>query len=340
VSEELAARIERATALSMSAPEPAVWRNVLVGTAGWTEPSLVKSHLFYPRGASTPRARLQHYARHFGMVEVDASYYTLIAPEVAARWVEWTPSSFCFDVKANPVLTGHPVDVSRLPRDLRERVVREHGEEKHVYPAQLSPEIATEIESRFRAFVEPLRAAGRLGAVLLQLPPWVQATRGNVRQLEAVLARWAEVPLAVEFRHGSWLSPDRRDRVLAVLGAARASYVVVDEPDVPLGGVPPVLAVTNPTLAIVRFHGHNKPGWRRGASVAERFDYVYTPEELSAWVPSVKQLGDEAGTVHAVFNNCVRNYAVIDAKGLSSLLCAANDGGDDTKADDRTPSAR
>jgi uncharacterized protein YecE (DUF72 family) len=225
-------------------------------------------------------------------------------------------------VKANPVLTGHPVDVRRLPSDLRERIAPGDDAPSHVYPDRLPPDIAAEIELRFRAFLEPLRAAGRLRAVLVQLPPWSHATRGNARQLESVLERWTGVPLAVEFRHPSWVAPERRERVLALLRDKGASYVVVDEPDVPLGGVPPLLAVTNPALAVVRFHGHNRKGWRRGATVAERFDYLYTPEELAAWVPSVRRLAAEANEVHAVFNNCVRNYAVVDAKALAVLLNA------------------
>jgi uncharacterized protein YecE (DUF72 family) len=302
------------------AREPAIVGNVLVGTAGWTDPSLVKSRLFYPRGVSSPRARLEHYARHFSMVEVDASYYTLIAREVAERWLTWTPPSFVFDVKAHPILTGHPIDVDRLPSDIREALAPDEDSPRRVYPDKIPSAIALEIERRFRDFVEPLDAARRLGAVLVQLPPWRKATRGNVRELEAVLERWATVPMAVEFRDRSWLEPGRRDRVFDVLARHGATYVVVDEPDVPTGGVPPTLAVTNPRLSIVRFHGHNRAGWRKGSSVAERFDYLYAPEELSAWVPSVQRLGGEAGSVHAVFNNCVRNYAVIDAKGLSVLL--------------------
>jgi uncharacterized protein YecE (DUF72 family) len=321
VTEEPSAELlERATALSSRAAEPAVSGNVVLGTAGWTDPSLVKSHLFYPRGASSPEARLRHYAQHFGMVEVDATYYTLIAPSVAERWIEWTPSSFRFDVKANPVLTGHPIDVTRLPGDLRARLPESEEGPHRIYPDKLPPDVAGEIESRFRAFVDTLQRAGRLGSVLLQLPPWTTATRGNAKKLEAVLARWHDVPVAVEFRNKSWMDEGRRARVLSLLSDARASYVVVDEPDVPLGGVPPVVAVTNPALAVVRFHGHNARGWRRGATVAERFDYLYSPEELAAWVAPVKRLATQAGNVHAVFNNCVRNYAVLGAKGLAVLL--------------------
>jgi uncharacterized protein YecE (DUF72 family) len=82
-----------------------------------------------------------------------------------------------------------------------------------------------------------------------------------------------------------------------------------------------LLEVTRPELAIMRFHGHNVAGWnKRSASVHERFDYVYTSEELAAWVGPVRRLAAEAREVHAVFNNCVRNYAVLNAKGLAALL--------------------
>jgi uncharacterized protein YecE (DUF72 family) len=312
--------LARATELASRAPSPAVVRNVLTGTAGWTDPSLVKSKLFYPRGVSSPRGRLEFYARHFGLVEVDATYYTLLPPETATRWITWTPETFRFDVKAHPILTGHPIDVTRLPEDLRTRVEAE-GEVRRVYPHALSPEVAADIELRFRAFVETLARAGRLGTVLVQFPPWFGSTRGNARHIEALGRRWHGVPLAVEFRNRSWLAETRRERVFGLLADIGATYVVVDEPDVPAGGVPAVLRVTNPDLAVIRFHGHNLEGWRRrGASVAERFDYLYTKEELRAWIEPIRRLAAEARTVHAVFNNCVRNYAVLDAKGLAVLL--------------------
>jgi uncharacterized protein YecE (DUF72 family) len=282
----------------------------------------VKGGLFYPRGTKTGRERLNHYARHFPLVEVDATYYTVPAPEVSAAWVTATPDAFRFDVKAHPVFTGHPVDVSRLPRELREAIPGAAAEDA---PAKIRPEhlpeaVRLELVRRFHDFLGPLVSSGRLAAVFVQFPPWFSATRGNARQIESVVQSLDGLPTAIEFRHPSWLAEGRRDRVVELLSALSASYVVVDEPDVPMGGVPPDALVTNPELAVVRFHGHNRKGWHRGASVAERFDYLYSPEELAAWVPTVRKLAGEARTVHAVFNNCVRNYAVIDAKGLSVLL--------------------
>ena len=103
------------------------------------------------------------------------------------------------------------------------------------------------------------------------------------------------------------------------------TYVCVDEPSGAdqRGGVPAVLEITTPRLGIVRFHGQNRSGWRRGSSVHERFNYLYSPGELQRWVRPMLELSRSVGSsgqVHAVFNNCVRNYAVLNAKGLSVAL--------------------
>jgi uncharacterized protein YecE (DUF72 family) len=165
-----------------------------------------------------------------------------------------------------------------------------------------------------------LRIAGRLGSVLVQFPPWFESTRGNARRIEDIARRWEGVPLAIEFRNRSWLDESRRERVFELLEACRLSYVVVDEPDAHGGGVPAVYRTTNPSLAVVRFHGHNVAGWRQGATVSERFDYLYGESELRAWAEPVRRLSANADAVHAIFNNCVRNYAVLNAKGLSVLV--------------------
>ncbi len=307
-------------ALAERAPLPARIESVRLGTAGWTDKTLIQSGRFYPKKTSTAEARLQHYAKHFSLVEVDATYYTLLPREVAEHWIEWTPDSFVFDVKAHPVLTGHPIDVTRLPADIK-LALEELGHTRRVYRERIPSEIADEIEARFFVTLEPLIEAGRLGCVMLQYPPWFTATKKHAAELERLRERFGELPISVEFRHKSWLLPERRARVLDLLRAQRLSYVCVDEPDVAGGGVPPVVSVTTPQLSLLRFHGRNQAGWsKRGASVHERFDYLYGPDEIARFVDSVKALSNESSEVHAIFNNCVRNYAVIDAKALAALL--------------------
>lgn len=317
-------RLAGATALGERAPVPAVVGSLAFGTAGWTDKTLLDSGRFYPKPSQSPEERLKFYAEHFRLVEVDATYYALLPPETSERWADWTPASFVFDVKAHPVLTGHPIDVRRLPADLKAEL-EATGQGGRVYPDKLAPELSLEIERRFREFLLPLERAGKLGCVLLQYPPWFTATRGNARRIEQVAERWQPLPLAVEFRHKSWLLPERRRRVFDLLREHGLVYVCVDEPEVERGGVPPIVEVTNPRLAVVRFHGHNTAGWmKQGATVHERFDYLYGPEELARWVGPLADLRHRAERTHAVFNNCVRNYAVLGAKGLAALLGGDN----------------
>jgi uncharacterized protein YecE (DUF72 family) len=312
--------LARATELAGRAQEPAVAGNILTGTAGWTDRTLIESRLFYPRDATSAGARLGFYARHFRLVEVDATYYSLLPPTAALGWLEHTPERFSFDVKAFPVFTGHPIDVGRLPADLKSAFAG-LSVGKRVYPDRLPDEFREELERRFLGLVEPLHAAGRLGCVMAQFPPWFSATRGNARRLELLRRRLGDLQVSIEFRHKSWLLPERQGRVLDLLKAQGYFYVCVDEPETRVGGVPPVALVGDPRLALVRFHGRNRQGWeKRGATVHERFDYLYAPEELTGWLDPIRRLAEVAETVHAVFNNCLRNYAVLGAKGMAALV--------------------
>jgi len=309
-----------AQALAERAPIPARVGRVHFGTAGWSDPSLSRAGLFYPKTVKSAEGRLRHYAEHFELVELDATYYALLSPDTVQGWVDWTESSFHFDVKAHPILTGHPIERRRLPAEIAQ-AIPETLDGARLYAHLLPAEVANDIEQRYFASLAPLIAANRLTSILLQFPPWFDATRGNARQLERLRERYPAAPFSVEFRHRSWLLPERRARVTALLHSLELVYVVVDEPDTARGGVPPLPLVTSPRLAVLRFHGQNRSAWSNPrATVAERFNYLYANAELAAWTEKVRRLSDEAETVHAVFNNCVRNYAILNAKGLAALL--------------------
>lgn len=309
--------------LADAATLPARVGRVTFGTAGWTDPTLMQSRRFYPRGASKPEARLRHYATHFDLVEVDATYYTLLQPELVSRWVQWTPEHFRFNVKAHASMTGHLVDLRRLPRELRDDLDPALLERGKLPAKQLPEHFLHALWDGFERSVTPLRQAHRLGSLLLQFPPNFTATRGNVRQLELSAERWQGSPIAVEFRHPSWFDIARRSRVLQLISRLGWSLVIVDEPVAPTGGVPLFEAVTHSALAVFRLHGQNVAGWRPGTSVLQRFDYLYRPSELSRFVEPIRSVAREAERVHVVFNNCVRDYAVVNAKGLSVLLARA-----------------
>jgi uncharacterized protein YecE (DUF72 family) len=157
---------------------------VRVGTASWTDRTLIASG-WYPPEADTPEKRLRYYAGQFGLVEVDAAYYALPAEQTAAAWAARTPAGFTFNVKAFSLFTQHPTPVAALPADLRP-VAQKAGKER-VYLKDVDPAVADQAWQRFVAALEPLRQAGKLGAILLQFPPWfpfpaaIRSTSSRVR---------------------------------------------------------------------------------------------------------------------------------------------------------------
>jgi uncharacterized protein YecE (DUF72 family) len=293
---------------------------VLLGTASWTERTLVASAAFYPARVRTAEQRLRYYARHFPVVEVDATYYALPQARVAASWAERTPADFRFGVKAFAALTGHPFERARLDRDLQPVLPRR----SRLVARDIPDAVLETIGARFRAGIEPLRAAGKLAYVLFQMPPWFAPARASDAWLEGLRARFADVPLAVEFRHAAWLAPDRRERTLESLRRHGLAYVCVDEPQGTRASVPPVAEATSEALAVVRFHGRRRETWTRpGVGTTERFGYLYSPHELAGWVPAVRRLARASREVCLLLNNCRGESAVRNAKELAALLAAA-----------------
>jgi uncharacterized protein YecE (DUF72 family) len=314
-------RAETARSLAQRSPLPARVGNVRFGSASWTDPTLVRSGLFYPRGASTAEKRLRYYASRFSMVEVDASYYALPTVAQARSWVERTPDDFRFNIKAFSAMTGHPVELRALPKELAGGLPGRMKARKKARVAELPEELVEACWQRFLAAAEPLSEAGKLGAVLLQFPPWFTATRGNARRIVECRTRLGDLPGAVEFRHRSWLDDSRWARVQDLLRDQGMTYVAVDAPRGFETALPPWRAVTNPRLAMVRFHGRNRATWEGGGSTAaERFDHLYTPEELGEWVDGVRELSDQAEEVHVVMNNCTYDAAQLGGYGIAALL--------------------
>jgi len=291
---------------------------VLVGISSWTEPTLIKSGRFYPPDVTTAEERLRFYAERFPVVEVDSTFYALPNEKTAALWVERTPSHFVFNVKAFALLTQHPAPPERLPKDLRERV--EAGSGGNVYFKDLKPKDKEEIWERFRAGLQPLQDAKKLGAIVFQFPKWFLPNPPAYRFMEDLREWLPDAALAVEFRQQAWMSEVRRERVLQFLKDHGLAYVAVDEPQGFASSVPPVTAVTAP-LAMVRFHGRNRETWeKKGISTAEKFRYLYDRSELASWVARVRELAQQAQEVHAVFNNCYGDYAVQNAHDFTEML--------------------
>jgi len=292
---------------------------IKTGITSWTDASLLESG-WYPKGVSTAEARLRYYASQFSIVENDSTYYALPASDRASLWAARTPEGFTMNVKAFAPLTGHYVDPKRLPADLRNALASGLRDKPHVYPQDLGEDVMREIGARFREGLEPLRAAGRLGVVLFQYPVWCPCSPENRRRVVGARDLVPGCRVAVEFRNATWMSERNRARTLDLLRDAGLAYTCVDEPQGFPSSIPPV-AVATSDIALVRFHGRSGARWNRStASARERFRYRYSLEELREWVPKVRQLADEAETVHVLMNNCYSDYAVTNASQMRALL--------------------
>jgi len=288
---------------------------VRVGTASWTDRTLIESG-WYPPEADTPERRLRYYARQFALVEVDATYYALPAEQTAMAWAARTPAGFTFNVKAFSLFTQHPTPVAALPKDLRP-AAEKTGKDR-IYLKDVDQTVADQVWERFLGALDPLRAERKLGAILLQFPPWFAIGRARKDYIVACAERAAPDRVCIEFRNRTWMTPDNQEETLGFLERHRLPYVGVDMPQGHRDSIPPVLAATAPDLAVVRLHGHSDK-WD-SKDIHERFGYRYSDGELKEWAPRIQHLAGRAATTHVLFNNCYRDYAQVNAQLLQGLL--------------------
>jgi len=287
---------------------------IRVGTASWIDRTLLASG-WYPPEANTPDKRLRFYARQFPLVEVDTTYYALPAEQTAAAWALRTPDGFTFNIKAFSLFTQHPTRVTALPADLRE-AAGTSGRDR-VYLKDVDPGVAEEAWDRFLAALEPLRGAGKLGAILLQFPPWFPISGARKDYILSCAQRVAPRQVCIEFRNPTWMTEDNRAETLDFLTSNKLPYVSVDMPQGYKDSVPPVLAATA-DLAVLRLHGHSA-SWTSKDS-QERFRYDYSDAELKEWAPKISSLAEDARVTHVLFNNCCGDNAQRNARQLAGLL--------------------
>ncbi|WP_340673192.1 DUF72 domain-containing protein [Brevibacillus agri] len=263
-----------------------------VGVCGWGDHDTL-----YGQGVRS-RDKLAVYASHFPIVEVDSSFYAILPQRNYESWVRDTPDRFGFIVKPHQAMTGH------LRGD--------------------APVNRRELFAQFEESIQPLVEAGKLKALLFQFPPWFDCTREHVQYVQACCQALAAYPFAVEFRHQSWFEARFAERTLDFLRQIHAVHVLCDEPQVGTGSVPIVPAVTHPALAIVRFHGRNKAGWRdpgEGQNWRDvRYLYRYSEQELTEWLVHIRKIEQEADEVCILFNNNSGGDAAANAKQFSDML--------------------
>ena len=270
---------------------------IYVGTSGYSFRSW--RGVFYPRRLPAGEA-LRYYCRHFGALELNTSFYNDRPAAAAGRLAAGTPPGHAVAVKLHHSFTH----TARPQQTVGSRPASPH----HQAPAR---EVSL---GQFLECLAPLRAAGKLAAVLAQFPQSFVNSEPHRAHLAALAEQLAADGLVVEFRHRSWAT----DSVLDWLRSLGVSYCCVDEPHLP-ELMPPLVAVTGP-IGYVRLHGRNAATWYRAGERQDRYDYLYTEEELGYWVEAVRRMHAEVERVFLFTNNCYTGKAVINARMFQKLL--------------------
>jgi uncharacterized protein YecE (DUF72 family) len=220
-----------------------------------------------------------------------------------------------FDVKLHGLLSRHAVKTTSLPPD-----IRRDAEANPRGNLILTPKLERLVAERILAEVEPLREAGKLGAFLLQLSPSFSPHKHKLNELEQLASLFRDERLAIELRNRNWLTEPNREETLAFFQSRRLPLVLVDAPESEHFTVMQrENLVTSPKLAYLRLHGRNERGYIAGKSVAERFNYDYSVDEIAGVATRVRDLAEETEEIHVAFNN---NYSLYAPKAALRLKVA------------------
>ncbi len=256
-----------------------------IGTSGWSYPTSEGrwEGVFYPKGKKIDH--LEFLSRFFDTVEVNSSFYRPVLPNVARNWVEKTPPAFRFTAKLYQKFT-HP----KMFEDATGKAA----------------EVVAEDVERFQEGLEPIAESGKLGCLLAQFPPSFKHDEESLTYLEDLLRQFARYPLAVELRHRSWTDNPDSFRLLESHGVA---WCMIDEPKfrTSIGDVP-----LTSKVGYFRFHGRNAMEWWKGDRES-RYNYLYSPQEVSALAEDVKEVAEHTQDVYAFYNNHFGAKAVVNA---------------------------
>lgn len=257
---------------------------VLVGTSGFSYADW--KGVFYPE--TLPKGTmLPYYAGQFPVVELDYTYYQMPAAKTLQSMADRTPEDFLFCVKTHKSMTHMP---------------------------DASPEEYREACQAFRRALEPLEQTGKLACILAQYPWSFRPDGGGWDTLRRLRDELKDLPVIVEFRNVEWVQRE----TFFFIHDLDFGFCCVDEPK--LKGLFPPLALATSDLGYIRFHGRNAAKWWNAKEGWERYDYLYSREELLEWLPKIRKVAEKATKTFVLMNNCHAGHAVINARMLQELL--------------------
>ena len=287
---------------------------IVIGTASWSDPGFVQR--WYPKGMRASE-RLGWYAQHFELVEVNSTFYSVPDLRMVERWCAVTPDGFTFDVKLHQLFSFHSTAAKLLPADLQQRAETDaKGRVKR------TPALEESLIEAFLHSMAILHSAGKLGVLLLQLSPAFSPRKHKLGELEQLIEILRDYPLAIEFRNRNWVIGDQFRETVKFLEQQHAIFVNVDAPAAEHFTIIPsdLNEITNPHLAYLRLHGRNARAYLTGKTVAARFDYDYTDDEIGEVAERSKKLARATRELHVIFNNNNLDYAPRAAARLRVAL--------------------
>jgi uncharacterized protein YecE (DUF72 family) len=287
---------------------------ILIGTASWSDPGFVER--WYPKKMPAGE-RLGWYAQHFEMVEVNSTFYSVPDSRMVERWCAITQDAFTFDVKLHQLFSFHSTPAKLLPPELQRRV-----ETDAKGKVKTSPALKESLLEIFLRSMSILRANRKLGAFLLQLSPAFSPRKHSLDELEPLIEMLRDYQLAIEFRNRNWVVGDQLRSTIGFLRQHRITFVNIDGPQAEHFTIMPsdLNEVTNPAVTYLRLHGRNARAYLTGKTVAARFDYNYSEDEIAEVAKRSKELARQAKEVHVVFNNNNLDYAPRAAARLRVAL--------------------
>ena len=277
-------------------------RDVKIGTSGYAYPGVPPKgwyNAFYPEKKRKGFDELEYYSRIFNTCEINNTFYRPPSPKVAKGWADKTPDDFSFAVKLWQKFT-HPTKISRNKS------------------AELWEPASQSEFDEFRAGILPIAEAGKLGALLMQYPAGFHYSPENMGKIAGTLRRFYDYPKVVELRHKTW--SEKNTELKALLLENRAGGVLIDEPK--FGTSIRQAAEAIGEIFYFRAHGRNAKAWWNPEEPWQRYDYLYTREEIKTHAERIKTAANTPGVkkAFAFYNNHARANAPANAIMLSQEL--------------------